>query len=308
MQSSESVEDLLKQLDATAVRGREQAKIRPTLGPRIPHLHDHQDIEWKPLPKLDQVRDLVIANGGASRRFSSHTKNTGDAISTEPKYLVPKSLSIWKADRVVMPDRSFTYPNQFKPYRFHEQSDPLPETTDDMLQEQHQQWLKGHKKEFLAKQYPVVHALDRVAKYQKMYEVHREMREKTVDLLTKDHSANPGSPKMGEKAKRGLAKVSGMVAAKRNVNKLLGIDNLKDAEAESMKKLIKAKSAPVLQHIEPLPEGRISHLRGFKYTTVQIKDHHTGYLRTSTPWQHEDEIEDLKNSPRLREAMFRKTM
>jgi len=305
--AGESFEDLLGQLDATSAFGRRQDAIRATTGPRIPYVCDLEKNEWRPLPKLDAVRDTLKAGG--SIKFVKYVKNSGSAFS-EPAYLKPKVLNVWVQERVVQPNRSFAKTDLKNPrtlYRFKAQSESLPPPSDDLLDQEHAMWLVKQQKTRWGEMYPVPAALDRVARAQKVFEVHEARRCITRDLLGRlpaDGNA-PGGPQLGENAKKGLAKALSVAKSNRNLMMLQGINNQKDEEDEDRKRLYKAKSAPVLQHgIDKVP-GRLEHLRAFKYTDVKTKTLSAHELfRTSTcegrvPWQHEDEISELKD--------FRKT-
>lgn len=284
-----SMDDLLAQLDATNAWGRQQGKLRQDTGPRIAFVHHLEEPEWKPLPKLDAVRQTLKA--GVSRHFVCHTKNNGYAFS-EPGYLAPKVLDVWTNERSLQPERNYKYP-KIAPPRFHSQSEPLPEPTDDMMAEQHRVWLEKHREQRVHHLYPVAHALDRVEKAQKAYEVHKKMREQATDIITRSPNAGaPGQMKLGAHAKAGLAKAMAGVKATRALNQLSGLEGPeREAEKEDYRNLVKAKSAPVLQHSQQPPEGRLEHLRRFQYTNVASR---SSLLRTSTPWQHFDEVQDLK--------------
>jgi len=305
--ADESVEDLLLQLDATSKFGRQQDTIRPTLGPRIPYVSDLEKNEWRPLPKLDAVRETL--KSGASIKCVKYVKNSGSALS-EPAYLKPKVLNTWVQERVVQPNRSFAKTDLKNPrtlYRFHAQSESLPPPSDDLLDQVHAEWLAEQQRTRWQEMYPVPAALDRVARAQKVYDVHEQRRAITRDLMSRlpADGIAPGGPQLGENAKKGLAKALSVAKSNRNLMMLQGIDNQKDEEEADKKRLHKAQSAPVLQHGLEKVEGRLEHLRAFKYTDVKTKTLSAHELfRTSTcegrvPWQHEDEIEELKD--------FRKT-
>jgi hypothetical protein len=281
------LDDLLGQLDATAARGRQQDMIRSYSGPRIPYMHDLEQVEWRPLPKLNDVRDTLQA--GASRKFVRDTKNIGYAFS-EPKYLAPKMLDHWTAARALEPTRSYIYP-KIAPPRFHSQSEPLPEATDEMLGEQHRAWLDKHKADREHHLYPVASALGKVEAAKKAYEAHAERRRMTTDIITRSPKAG-GAIHLGANAKRGLGRAMTMVKTNRAFNQLQGLNPLADAEKRDHKKFMKAKSAPALRFSERPPDSRIEHLRQFQYTSVNVCNRS---LRESTPWQHVDEVQDLKN-------------
>jgi len=284
---SQGLDDLLGQLDATNARGRHENKLRRDDGPRIPYTHDLEQMEWRPLPKLDAVRQTLQA--GASRKFVSYSKNIGYAMS-EPKYVDPKVLDYWTSQRAMQPERTYKYP-KIAPPRFHSQPELLPETTDQLLGEQHRDWLQKHKLERTAKLYPVAHNIDKVAEAQKKYEGHRKMRETTTDIITRQPRGSnaPGTVKLGEHAKKGLAKALTMAKTNRAFNHICGRNPLSDDEKRDYNLLLKAKSAPSLQFKERVPDCRIEHLRSFQYTTAANRS-----LRTSTPWQHYDEVQDLR--------------
>lgn len=296
---NEGLDDILAELDATNARGRQQDMIRSFSGPRIPYMHDLTELEWRPIPKLKDVRHSL--KGGASTTFVRYTKNSGDAIS-EPQYIRPKVLDHWTAIRVVAPDRNLTS-NHAHPPRFHSHSEPFPEPTDDMLDKSHREWLQKHNEERRAQMYPVAHALDRVEKAKKAVQAHQDMREKTVDLVSRQKgSSQTTSPKFGLHAKQGLAKALLAVKTTRAFNKLADIDPLKAEEDRDIKRLQKAKSAPVLQHHHPPPAGTVEHLRRFQYTNPIH-----GTMRTTTPWMHVDEIQDLKTLNRFGQTIRSRT-
>jgi hypothetical protein len=282
-----SLDDIFNELDASSERRRKQDMIRSFTGPRIPYVHDLEELEWRPLPKLDAVRHTLKA--GASRRFITATKHCGYALS-EPAYAKPKVLNYWTAERAVQPERNYAYSNHAQPPRFHHQSEPLPEPTDDLLDKSRKDWLVKHNEERIAKVYPIAHAIDRVEKARRCVQANKQMREMTAEILSKGPEGVLHSPKLGEHAKTGLNKVMGMVKTSRAFRQAVDMDTSLHHEEISKRKLEKAKSAPALQFYHPPPDGRVQHLRRFQYTNPIC-----GSIRQTTPWQHEDEIQDLKN-------------
>jgi len=284
---NDSFESLLGRLDATAKRRQEQDELRPSRGPRIPYLHDLDTVEWRPLPKLDAVRHLLRA--GASRKFVKYTRHAGQELS-RPEYLKPKVLSIWTQERVVQPSRNFMDPHGAPP-RSNAQSEAFPEPNDDLCDKLHRDWLVKHRELREHHEYPIHHALQKVDKAKASHMAHQERREITRDLLSRQ--PQPGEPDMGpkltENMKQGLGKVRKGVAVARQLNKLKGIDNLKEAEDNAYKTVVRAESSPILQFHERPPVGRAVHLRMFAPHNVSLRD-----LRTSTPWLHQDEVRELK--------------
>jgi hypothetical protein len=285
---SESFETLLGSLDATAKRRQEQDTIRQYKGPRIPYVHDLDELEWKPLPKLDQVRHTLKA--GASRRFVTHTRQSGQELS-RTEYSKPKVLSIWHQDRVVQPSRNYMYPADHKGYRFHAHSHPFQEPTDDLCEKRHRDWLAKHREHRHNHEFPLHHALQMVDKAKAAHRVTNERRENTRDIMGRlpRPGENHTGPRLTQNMKTGLDKVLKGVKAIRSFNKLKGIDVLREEEDEAYKKVVKAESAPILQFHEKPPAGRATHLRSFAPHNVSLRD-----LRTSTPWLHEDEVRELK--------------
>jgi hypothetical protein len=225
---------------------------------------------------------------------------------SEPAYLKPKVLNLWVAERAVQPERTYIYPN-IDPPRFHSQSEPLPEPTDEFLDESHRKWLEKYRKECVGKMYPIAHAVDKVHKAQEKYDSHKKRRDMTRDILSRvpaksdpsspESPRSPLSPNISAKAKKGLASVMGGVRVTSTLAKMHGIDRQKEAEEADLKKLQKAKSAPILQHGPQRIPGQVDHLRRFQYTTQALQE-----LRTTTPWKHKDEVHELKTLGRMRKT------
>lgn len=285
----DSMDGLLAQLDATSARGFKENAIRSSSGPRIPYLHEVTNLAWRPPPKMDDLREK---NNASPTRFKQYVKNAGSAFA-EPAYPKPKLLNMWVAERAVQPDRTHetNHSKSIAPPRSDFQSRPLPEPTDEILGDQHRDWLQLHYKEHEAKAYPIAHALNKVHKAKTTYEAHAAMREMTRDMVTRQPKDQAMAPKLGLNAKRGLAKAMVQVKIGRNFKGIMGkeLDPLKEEEAKDKKILIKARSAPALRFYESVPAARPEHLRRFAYTTQALRR-----LRESTPWQHYDETLDLK--------------
>jgi hypothetical protein len=281
-----SFKDLLGALDATARRRLQQDEIRPFREPRIPYVHDLATVEWQPLPKLEAVRHTLQ---GGQKPFIKYVRNCGSELS-EPDYLAPKPLGIWKAERVVQPSRNYVYPN-IAPPRFHSQPEPFAEPTDDLCDALHRSWLQKHYATREHQLYPVAHAIDKVRKAKDAYEVHQARREKTRDIVTRQpREGEPNlGPKMSAGAIKSLQKVRKAVKAARAFNATQDINPLKEAEEKDHARLLKAQSAPILRFKEEPPASRPVHLRAFAKQNVSLRS-----FRHSTPWLHEDETRELK--------------
>lgn len=101
---------------------------------------------------------------------------------------------------------------------------------------------------------------------------------------------------LGEHARHALDK--GMAVVKTNIafKKLADIHELKDEEERDKQKLLKAKSAPILQFHHAPPVGRVEHLRRFQYTNPvfgTLRQTRLG-VEASPSWLHNEELLALK--------------
>lgn len=295
LSNEDSFESILAALDASSALGRQQNAIRAATGPKVPMMHHREDPPWRPLPKLDEMRHVLKAN--ASTPFVRFTCNSGEAYH-EPVFVRGKVLDEWTRVKMGVPDRSFAqHLNHKFPPRFPSRTEAFGEPTEDMLDESHRGWLQTHYKQRDKHLHPIAHALEKVEKAKKVYEAHQQLKDQTRDLLTRPAHLQFGAPKLGENAKKGLEKARHFAHTQAAMNQLLKIDVQKEREKVDEIKLIKAKSAPELRYSEPPPASSVQHLRRFQNTNQGLA---TGSFRHTTPWQHCDEVQDLKKKGRLK--------
>lgn len=182
--------------------------------------------------------------------------------------------------------------------RYHAHSEAFEGNNDDQLHEQHRTWLDKHRLQRDQHLNPIYHALVRVDKaIEKEHEI-QQMKEKTVDLMTRGLLVKPH---LSEGVKAKLHKVTGAVKSTRVFNKLAGIDNVADAHKENQGILTKAMSQPVLAYKPATPRHRPRHLRSWKGTDRRSKWATTDVcLKHTTPGLAQQEEWELHNSPRYR--------
>lgn len=303
--TTSSLDDILGQLDATAAAGREAEAIRADRGPRIPKLEHAISYEWRPPPSKKEV--LKTVSKDCCRRFNRTTKHSGDAFRKEP-ILAPTVLGVWHADYVrnCVPSRSFTNPRDasHKPHRssgvtrYHAQSDPLEEPTDEQLHEQHRSWLEKHRGQREKHLHPVYHALVRVEKAVEKENEIQQQRETATDLMTRGLLQKPA---LSCNVKAKLAKAHMAVKSTRAFNKLKGIDNVADEQKKNEGVLLRAKSQPILEHKPATPRHRARHLRTWKGTDRRFAWSQIDVcLKHTTPGLAQEEEWALHNSPRYR--------
>jgi hypothetical protein len=278
----ETTEDVLNQLDALA------PKARGKLTAKVPHQNDTLGQGWMPPPPKHEVRALVSSD--CTRIFKRFTKKNGSSFS-EPGNLKPNYLNLWVSDRVTQPERNYKYPKDFQPYRTHHQSCPLPETTDDLLHPMHRTWLDGHFNQRERHVYPIYHAKKDVEKAREALNKKAEMLALTREIVSTPQLQQPNiSAESKGKLSRAMTKMrTGRALAQAGGG--TGMTREEELQQKKMQKRLEtALSAPALRVIEPTPEYRAKHIRTWNGPEKPLR-----YLRSSTPWQHQDELMEMKH-------------
>lgn len=286
----------MEQLDRGATAKRE-ATLRGSRTSSLPRIPQHIDVMgplWSAPPPKDEARLHVSKDCG--RHFKNNTKNFGDAFS-EPEYLKPKVLDYWTASRVVVPDRTFKYPDVAPP-RFRIQSEAFQEHNELLRGVEpknsgcgrlHQEWLEKFAATRDRELNPEFFAFKRIKRAEKAIEMHQQRRQLTRDILSRPQNG----PQLSENVKVTLNKVKRAVQVSHRMQQAAGICLTKGDERRDEERLARAKSAPALRIRPPTPEKRVRHLNEW-----QGPDHPLRLLRSSTPWREYDEELKLKKLAR----------
>lgn len=300
--TNSSIDDLLGLLDATTAAGIEADAIRADRGPKIPKLEHVISYEWRPPPSREEVLKTVSSDNCHSRRFNRTTKHNGDAFRKEG-ILQPKVLGQWHHQYTTncVPDRSISRLTPYKRpglFRYHGQSEPIEEPTDEMLHEQHRTWLEKHRTEREKHLHPIYHALIRVEKAVEKEKDVQKKRETTTDLMTRESLVKP---KFNAVLKGKLQRAQMAVKTSRAFKKLQGIDSVADEDKKNKAAFERVFSDPILEHKPSTPPHRARHLRSWKgpdrrqdWTQIDNCFKHT------TPGVSKQEERELHEIPKYR--------
>lgn len=285
----ECVSDLLGQLDRTMSAFREaEASLRAPKGPRIPKASDH----WTP-PRPKPDKELIKQQMGSVKApFAPYLKVAGSAFEAYPPRLRGEGMEPRTQSRLLMPERSYAkLPAQI---RYHAQSEPISEPTDDMCHESHKKWLQQHYKTRDRHIYEVFYALQRADAAKDSIAAIARKRHMAAEVEERSAATTNG---FSNTAKGAIGKVRGKLKAATMLKKLshgAGYDPLADEEKKAKAKLKKCESAPCIRLVEPKPDGEVTHVKRW-----QGPDQPLRYLRSSTPWIEYDETEELIRKGRM---------
>lgn len=324
-------ESLLAEIGDTTMsddEDKERSPLPKAKIPKLPHVHDLTEPRFKPPPKMDYaLKAQLKAQTNSFKPFQSMNQSVGHAFG-DIKPLQPKVLDTWTAARMTEPTRNHRYPGShqlnrelfnstnpapkrqskgltafdgnrqlvpgFTGYRFHAQSSPIPEPTDDMCSGMHYKWLKEHAVVRDKEIYPVYHGLEALDEAKAIKAEHEQRRQMARDLMSR-RQLNP--PKFSPNVMRTLAKVKQAVATSHAFHSNIGIkvSSVADEEKADQVRLHKCVSAPVLQIPQKkasCARGRVDHLRSWKGPERTI----VGSFRDSTPWRDEDIVREMRST------------
>eukprot|EP00933_Yihiella_yeosuensis_P025279 TRINITY_DN19631_c0_g4_i1.p1 TRINITY_DN19631_c0_g4~~TRINITY_DN19631_c0_g4_i1.p1 ORF type:complete len:341 (-),score=45.33 TRINITY_DN19631_c0_g4_i1:86-1108(-) len=298
-----SLDDLIGHLESThSLVKAIEADPRPQIGPRIPLTEHRWKPAWKPPPDKRNIKkqpgDVV------QPPWVRFVRNAGEDFHPRDKmpYLRAQIIDGRTAQRVNMPERTYSHlPSQI---RYHAQSEPIPEPTDDMCHEIHRKWLQKHYKERDRHIYEVYHSLNRVDKAKQEVEEHQRRKEMAREMLGRVHDRS----KMSEACKRGIDKVKRAIASTRafrmvakdsaikkgDKEKALQFDYTQQEDNKKLAKLERARSHPCLRIRPPSPKGEVAHIRAWGNANVSLRS-----FKESTPWRENDMTRELQNLGRM---------
>eukprot|EP00929_Paragymnodinium_shiwhaense_P007065 TRINITY_DN111023_c0_g1_i1.p1 TRINITY_DN111023_c0_g1~~TRINITY_DN111023_c0_g1_i1.p1 ORF type:complete len:383 (-),score=71.33 TRINITY_DN111023_c0_g1_i1:111-1259(-) len=309
--------------DTTSDNERTNAMTAKRIG-KLPNVDDLTAPRAKPPMKGDPVLKAQLkAEKATFKPFQSMCQTVGHAFG-EVKPVRPKVLDTWTTYRMTEPTRNHRYPGShqlnrelfnstnpepkkcakgvvafdgnrqliqgFVGYRFHAQSEPFANCSDDQCSTMHRQWLKEHAEVRDREIYPIYHASERVEKAKAIKAAHEERRQMARDMMSR-RQLNP--PTFSPNVMKTLGKIKQVVATSHAFHSNAGItvSSVADEQKADKGRLEKALSAPVLQIPQPGPQGRLDHLRPWGGPQRSCSS-----LRHTTPWRDQDTVRHMRST------------
>jgi len=287
----DSFQELLLKIDASHTVKRSLSDVRPDpLKGKLPTFLDTITDDWKPLPKVEEVRHLI---GGTGKRFNNKTRHHGAGLQFRDEGFLhhKKEMDLWTIERCLMPPRSYSY-TKIPPNRYHAQPEPFGFPDDKMCGVQHRNWLPGHYEQRKKYVYPVHTALLEVDKAKAAHEHHKLQKEQTTKLLT---SNQQNKVNLDAHARASLSNVKKKIMVATKLQKIGGHDQNQEDEDKAYNRFLKAESNPHIRFRESTPPGAVKHLRHWKGPDALGQHTIDGSFRLSTPWLHNKEVQELKD-------------